>query len=196
MDFIKKPLIYSLSIVLLFIALGFGVFYLYNKFDSRGDKLDITGSDYQVEFIYNNGKDEYKVVNIDESRKRWLLINNNPDKVLLSVPTSPAPILELPEVNTSKDILSSLDSEDGFSYEMSLEDTANYINFLKQKGYTQEYQVNASNYIEVVLKSDKERLRLIAQRNLLIIGQVSPETKLPKIEKYLETYSKAGGTKK
>lgn len=189
----KKYIVVGLCIIMLLIVTLLVYFIEFS--DTEADLKDNIRTSYKIEMIYEEGEDEYWVVNEDDTKQRWLYENGEPSYIISMLATSPTEPLELPKTKKSKDITLNEDSKlDNFTYTSTLEDSAKYLNFLVKEGYSIKREVSTQSYIEVILLSDtREVRRIIIQEGIIMLGTVNKGTELPKLEDYLNKYKVTGG---
>lgn len=190
----KWVLLVGIGFVVLFNVTLF--FYLFFFSDKTEEFKNNISSSSIIEFRFEEENADYKVVNLAETNKRWLYKNGNPVELLSFLPVTPTPHLELPKTRASSDITKTAPQLDKFTFESTLEQSAEYLNFLTKQGYQPIRKVFARNYIEVILTNNTDKLkRVIIQERLLMVGEISKSTSLPSLEDYLQDYRVLGGEK-
>lgn len=190
----KWVLLLGIGFVVMFNVTLF--FYLFFFSDKTEEFKNNISSSSIIEFRFEEENADYKVVNLAETNKRWLYKNGNPVELLSFFPVTPTPHLELPKTRASSDITKTAPKLDKFTFESTLEQSAEYLNFLTKQGYQPIRKVFARNYIEVILTNNTDKLkRVIIQERLLMVGEISKSTSLPSLEDYLQDYRVLGGEK-
>lgn len=164
--------------------------------DKKEDLKDNYNTSHIVEFTFEENGKEYWVVNMSENKHRWLFVDGQQSTIISVLPTTPTPHLVLPKTRKSADLTEQKQSTklDEFTYEATLEQSAEYINYLKKQGYSITRQVQARNYMEFILSNNTDKLkRIIVQERIIMLGEVEKTTSLPKLEDYLSSYKITGG---
>lgn len=191
----------SLIVGLCFIGLALVTVFIYFTYflDKNEDLKDKTSTLDVIEFTFEEDGKTYKVINLAENNQRWLFVNDEQSSLLSAIPSTPTSHLTLPETSKSHNLTKTATKLDSFTYETTLTKSAEHINYLKSQGYKVIRQVEARNYIEVILANPKEKepnQRIIIQENLILFGEIEKNSLLPSIDDYLQSYRITGGEKK
>ena len=191
---VKRPLI--LGVCCIMIILVTGIIYFKYFSDNNEDLKDKYNTSHTIEFTLEENGKEFMVVNLVEDKTRWLFVDGQQASMISALPTSPTPQLTLPKTRKSTDLpnVEDITRLDSFTYEATLEQSAEYLNYLKKQGYKIVRQVQARNYAEFILSNNTNKLkRIIVQEQIIMLGEVEKTTSLPKLEDYLSSYKITGG---
>lgn len=188
----RKKTFIALSIFCLVIVTSCLVYYFYLSNLGDKNKKDIK---YTTEFIFKEEETTIEIKVDKETGMTWKFVDGKRDKMLTSIPRNPPSVLELPVTAKSTNILEDREPVSDLTWESTLEESTQYLNFLKHEGYSVTRAVSTSNYIEMILTKESSRKRLIVFKTNLMEGELDQDAKLPSVKEYLKKYEYLGGNK-
>ena len=191
---VKRPYILGVCFIVVILVTVFVYFKYFS--DKSEDLKDNYNTSHTIEFTFKEEDKEYWIVNLAEDKTRWLFVDGKQSSMISALPTSPTPHITLPKTRKANNfpLLEEDKHTDSFTLEATLEQSAEYVNYLKKQGYSIVRQVQARNYIELIMSNNSEKLkRIIVQERTIMVGEVEKTTSLPKLEDYLSSYKITGG---
>lgn len=150
----------------------------------RGDTLGLT---YTTELkVESNGVvSEVKVSSKD--KLKYHFENGVLVKKLTNIPKSNAtPIMELPEATGTLDIENKEEPSCEMTWDSDLQNSANYIEYLKKAGYEVVLGVYTPDNIELFLDKGSVRKRVAIFNQTIMIGEVMKDYGLPDLSDYFK----------
>lgn len=163
----------------------FGIFSIlvYWFVDKRVIKTDNFGLS-TIEFSLIKPKTKLFVVYNSATHSTWEVLNGVDVKLLSMFPQRPVKYLRLPKTSELFNVAST-NQVAPLTWDVSLNISSEYVNYLVSQGYTVLMEVNATNFIEIYLVKGGMTKRLLIQPNLLISGDLNSSANLPSINSFL-----------
>lgn len=122
-----------------------------------GGKNKLKDYNYMTSAYINYGEDKYEINKCIDEDTVIIVKNNEIDKVINKAEfVKPTEILELPE-SDEKFNLNEKQKVMNMTWETTLDECRQYINYLEERGYAIEFQANTEAFIEIYMKNTKEQ---------------------------------------
>lgn len=140
---------------------------------------------YSTEFKYKKEGYTAEVKIENPSYYRVLYENGKRKGIISKVKRTPLNVIELPPVGESLDITKDRKPEDALTWPATTTDSAKYLNYLKDQGFTIVREIYTTQYIDILLQDTKVKedtsnqqdikkaqKRLIILPNKIMIGDI------------------------
>lgn len=168
---------------LFFVVILIVAYFLFNG----GDKFK-NNKQYTTEFILKEDGDTFEVRYDHKSKNTFLFKNGKRSEILSGIPRRPNKVLVLPKVKGKEDIVSDKPPISELTWESSLEESVKYLNFLKGEGYRVIREAKSHQFAEFILRYGENKKRIIIFNNVMMVGDLDKDAKLPKLDEYLKQY--------
>lgn len=126
------------------------------------------------------------------SHTTWLEVNGVKQKLLSSIPYTPASILLLPSTTKSFNVTKTKAVSD-LTWASSYLTSAEYLQYLRKQGYRELLSLQTSTYNESYWELGSKVKRVLIQDQVLMVGYLSPHALLPTLQSSLSSLSYLGG---
>lgn len=144
---------------------------------------------YETVWHYESSEEEAEIRYYDDLEV-VILLKDGKEEVLSPYKTKVSPIMELPDTSVSEDKITSKDPISTLTWNTTPMKSQMYVNHLLSKGYKTRLTVKTSDWSEYIMDSDTSTKRLLIFRNIIMIGDMGRDAKLPSVESYIKKYRK------
>ena len=145
--------------------------------------------DYVLEF-YFGGSEDVEVRYYPKTSKTVLYRNGQEGEVLSRVNKVALDVLKLEENTGVSNTLLNRDTISELTYDSTLTESSQYINFLYSKGYKLKREVRTPQYMDFILDSSEGSKRLLVFTQTIMVGDLDKGAELPPLEDYIKNYRK------